>query len=264
MRCSDGNFYVVKFRNNPQHARVLINEMLATRLAEKVGLPVPPPMIVEVDQWLIDHTPELYIQLAHSSVRCEAGFQFGSQYVVDPLKGQVLDYLPSEMFSIVQNLETFAGILVLDKWVGNTDGRQAAFWKLSRERKYHACFIDQGYSFNAGDWSFPDYPLRGIFGRNEVYEFIRDWSSFEPWLSRVENIEEAVIWDIAASIPPQWYANTPTDFTRLVYKLIERRRMVRGLIENFRVSERRPFPNWHQSTFRRNSTISTCQGAASI
>ena len=23
MRCSDGNFYVVKFRNNPQHQRVL-------------------------------------------------------------------------------------------------------------------------------------------------------------------------------------------------------------------------------------------------
>ena len=34
MRCSDGNFYVVKFRNNPQHLRVLANELLATRLAE--------------------------------------------------------------------------------------------------------------------------------------------------------------------------------------------------------------------------------------
>ena len=35
MRCADGNFYVVKFRNNPQHLRVLANEMLATRLAER-------------------------------------------------------------------------------------------------------------------------------------------------------------------------------------------------------------------------------------
>ena len=37
MRCSDGNFYVVKFRNNPQHLRVLANEFLATRLAEVRG-----------------------------------------------------------------------------------------------------------------------------------------------------------------------------------------------------------------------------------
>ena len=34
MRCADGNFYVVKFRNNPQHLRVLANELLGTRLAE--------------------------------------------------------------------------------------------------------------------------------------------------------------------------------------------------------------------------------------
>ena len=38
MRCDDGHYYVVKFRNNPQHERVLANEFLATRLAERVGL----------------------------------------------------------------------------------------------------------------------------------------------------------------------------------------------------------------------------------
>ena len=40
IRCSDNNFYVVKFRNNPQHMRVLANEMLATRLAEAVSASV--------------------------------------------------------------------------------------------------------------------------------------------------------------------------------------------------------------------------------
>src|ERR1700722_18118870 len=64
MRCSDGNFYVVKFRNNPQHLRVLANELLATRLAERVGLPVPLTEVVEVNDWLIRHSPELNIQLA--------------------------------------------------------------------------------------------------------------------------------------------------------------------------------------------------------
>ena len=38
MRCSDENYYVVKFRNNPQHLRVLVNEMLASRPAERAGL----------------------------------------------------------------------------------------------------------------------------------------------------------------------------------------------------------------------------------
>ena len=37
MRADDRHFYVVKFQNNPQHLRVLANELLATRLAESIG-----------------------------------------------------------------------------------------------------------------------------------------------------------------------------------------------------------------------------------
>jgi len=244
MRCSDGNFYVVKFRNNPQHLRVLANEMLATRLAERVGLPVPVTEVVEVDEWLIEHTPELSIQLAHSTIRCQPGLQFGSRYVVSPLQGQVLDYLPVEMLDRVRNLETFAGMLVLDKWTGNANGRQAAFWRKSREKLYTASFIDQGYCFNAGEWTFPDYPLRGVYARNEVYSGIRGWQSFEPWLSRIENMHEDVVWDVAGKIPPEWYDGAWDELEKLVRELIQRRELVRGLIEIFRISPRRPFAAW--------------------
>jgi hypothetical protein len=246
MRCSDGHFYVVKFRNNPQHLRVLANEMLATRLAERSGLPVPATEVVEVEEWLIEHTPELNIQLAHSTIRCQAGLQFGSRYVVSPLEGQVFDYIPVEMLDRVRNLETFAGMLVLDKWTGNANGRQAAFWRKMREKKYTASFIDQGYCFNAGEWTFPDYPLRGVYARNEVYAGIRGWESFEPWLSRVEQMEEDVVWSLAGELPPEWYGGEWDELQKLVQRLIERRRTVRELIEDFRTSTRRPFPEWSE------------------
>ncbi len=246
MRCSDGNFYVVKFRNNPQHLRVLVNEILATRLAERAGLPVPGTEVVHVDEWLIEHTPELSIQLAHSSIPCTAGLQFGARYVVNPLEGQVFDYLPVEMLGLVRNLDTFAGMLVLDKWTGNANGRQAAFWRKARERKYTASFIDQGYCFNAGEWTFPDFPLRGVYARNEVYESVRGWESFEPWLSRVETMEEDVVWGIASEIPPEWYEGAWEELEKLARCLIERRGFVRELIERFRISARRPFPGWKE------------------
>ena len=60
---SDGNLWVVKFQNNPQHTRVLANEYLATRLAASVGLTVPACEVVEVTEWLIANTPELLIQV---------------------------------------------------------------------------------------------------------------------------------------------------------------------------------------------------------
>ena len=41
LKVSDGACYVTKFQNNPQHVRVLANEMLATNLGLALGLPVP-------------------------------------------------------------------------------------------------------------------------------------------------------------------------------------------------------------------------------
>lgn len=245
MRCSDNHFYVVKFRNNPQHLRVLANELLATRLAERLGLPVPATEVVEVGEWLVNHTPELHIQLAHHSMPCEPGLQFGSRYVVSPLEGQVFDYLPKQMMGRLRNLETFAGMLVVDKWTGNTDGRQAAFWRKSREKTYTATFIDQGSCFNAGEWTFPDYPLRGVYAQNEVYEGVSGWKSFEPWLSLMEKMEEDMVWKLAGQIPPEWYSGHWDELQKLVRTLIGRQGLVRGLIETFRLSPRRPFPEWH-------------------
>src|SRR5437868_12827503 len=90
MRCSDGNLYVVKFRNNPQHVRVLANEVLITRLAAAVGLPVAGMEVVEVSEWLVQHSPDMTIQLARGSQPSAAGLAFGSRYVLPPYEGQVL------------------------------------------------------------------------------------------------------------------------------------------------------------------------------
>ena len=243
MRCSDGEFYVVKFQNNPQHRRVLANELLATRLADAVGLPVPATDVVLVDDWLVQHTPDLRMQMVHGCVDCQAGAQFGSRYVVAPLSGVVYDYLPEHLLEKVRNLNAFAGMLCLDKWTCNANGRQAAFWKKSREKKFTATFIDQGYCFNAGEWSFPDSPLRGVYARNEVYRGVTGWSSFEPWLGNISKMDEAAIWKCAEDIPTEWYGES-CDLERLVEQLAKRRTRVAELILAFKESSREPFVNW--------------------
>ena len=245
MRCDDGHFYVVKFQNNPQHRRVLANELLATRLAERIQLPVPETRVIEVSDWLIENTPELRVQTGSNAEKCEAGLQCGARFVVDPLQGQVFDYLPETMLDRVRNLEDFAGMLCIDKWTCNSNGRQAVFWKKLRERKYTATFIDQGYCFNAGEWTFPDSPLRGVYARNEVYGAVRGWDSFEPYLSRVEEMDDGVIFDCAEGIPPTWHGDTDA-LERLLDQLRSRRKRVRELITAFRESSRNPFPAWTQ------------------
>ena len=248
MRCTDGHYYVVKFQNNPQHTRVLVNDWLGTRLAEMVGLPVPATDVVDVHPWLIEHSPELRIELCGRKAMTASGPSFGSRYVVPPTEGEVYDYLPEAMTGRVKNLSTFAGILAFDKWTCNADGRQAAFWKRRGERKFTASFIDQGYCFNAGEWSFPDAPLRGVFGRNDVYASITGWESFEPWLTRIESFPESSLWPLVDQIPSEWYDSAVDELERLLTLLLERRSRVRDLILSFKNSSRDPFPNWREVT----------------
>lgn len=244
MRASDGNLYVVKFRNNPQHVRVLANEFLVTRLAEHAGLPAPPVEIVEVGTWLIEHTSDMRIQLAGASFPVASGLQVGSRYVLPPWEGQVLDWLPQSMLDRVRNLETFAGVLALDKWLCNADSRQAIFSRRSREKLYTASFIDHGYCFNAGEWTFPDSPLRGAYPWNEVYSRVRGWDAFEPWLTKIEQMPESAIIKAGEDLPPEWYESDWDALHELLENVMRRRGRVRELIHDFRNSSRQPFPNW--------------------
>ncbi|MDR3746170.1 MAG: phosphatidylinositol kinase [Acidobacteriaceae bacterium] len=246
---ADGKLWVVKFQNNPQHLRVLANELIATRLAQAAGLTVPATDVVEVTEWLIANTRDMYIELPHGqSERYRAGLQFGSQFVGGLMPGQVVDYLPEQQLEEVRNLPEFAGMLALDKWTGNCNGRQAVFDRKPRERKYRATFIDQGYCFNAGEWNFPDPPLRGVYARNRVYAGVTGWKSFEPWLSRMETMEADKLWAIAEMVPPEWYGGDTAVIEQLMEKMLLRRSRLRDLIGSFRDSSREPFPMWEKKT----------------
>ncbi len=240
----DGNVWVVKFQNNPQHVRVLANELMATRLALAAGLTVAQPEIVEVSEWLVENTPELVMDLGRTREPCRAGLQFGSRYVGGLMPGQVVDFLPEEQLREVRNAGEFAGVLALDKWTGNANGRQAVFARGARERKYKAYFIDFGYCFHAGDWKFDDAPLRGVYYRNEAYRGVRGWDDFEPWLSRLEKMPPETIWGAVENVPPEWYGGEIGELESLVERLILRQGRIRDWIDEFRKSDRDPFPNW--------------------
>jgi hypothetical protein len=225
---------------------VLANEMLATRLALAAGLTVPAPELVDVTPWLIENTQELEIDLGRRKERCKPGLQFGSRFVGGLMPGQVVDFLAVEQLCEIHNLAEFAGILALDKWTSNSNGRQAVFVKRARERRYRAVFIDFGYCFHAGEWRFEDVPLRGIYYRNDVYQMVCNWDAFEPWLSRLETMPADTVWAAANDIPPEWYGGDLAEMETLVEKLLARQSRIRDLIELFRVSDRRPFPNWGQ------------------
>ncbi len=116
--------------------------------------------------------------------------------------------------------------------------------EVARTQVSTASFIDQGYCFNAGEWNFPDAPLRGVFGRNDVYACITSWDSFEPWLSRIENFPESSLWPLAEEIPPEWYGCAMDELERLLTRLLAAVAGARVDLAFKNSSD--PFPNWKE------------------
>lgn len=259
MRCSDGHYYVVKFQNNPQHRRILVNELLGTRLARRLGLPTAVVGIVNVSEELIRLTPELCVETPRMRIPCTPGLQFASRYPEDPRHVAMHDFLPDEQLRTVDNLHEFAGMLVFDKWTCNTNGRQTVFFvpppkdktaatpgaEAEAGPRYKTVMIDQGFCFNAGEWNFPDAPLRGLYARNRVYEGVIGIESFAPWLAHLEKqITERVLDELAREIPPEWYEDDYDSLTRLLEQIFKRRSRVPELLLAAKNSNRQPFPQW--------------------
>jgi hypothetical protein len=252
LRCSNQAYYVVKFQNNPQGLRILANELLGTRLAARLGLSVAEPEVMEVRAELIAHTEDLVIQLGRERAPCKAGKQFGSRYPGKLAGVAVYDFLPDEQLREVTNIADYCGMLVFDKWTCNNNGRQAIFFRephatgrgVGTAARYCARMIDNGSCFNAGEWNFPDAPLRGLSARRRVYETVRGMDSFEDWIARVEQIAESALEDVYGQGPPEWYDGDADALEKMLEQLLRPWRLVRELIVSAGKSSARPFPNW--------------------
>jgi hypothetical protein len=77
-----------------------------------------------------------------------------------------------------------------------------------------------------------------------VYEKVRGLHSFEPFLSRLENLDASELGECAHGIPEDWCGGEPELLTRLIEHLNERRRRVRQALIDAKNCSLAPFPKW--------------------
>jgi hypothetical protein len=253
LEASDGNSYVVKFHNNPQHRRILVNEWIASTFLHYLDIAAPETAMVELTQEFLAATPDVHIQLGRERRPVTPGWHFGSRFPGDPMRTVVYDFLPDTLLEQVENLRDFLGILAFDKWMGNADSRQAIFFRARVHDPlaenpprlgFVAQMVDNGYVFEGPHWRWGDLPIQGLYFRPLVYRTVRGLAEFEPWLDRIRNFPEEVVDQAVKRIPPAWLEGDEDELERLLERLMKRRERVPDLIEQCRSGRSNPFPIW--------------------
>lgn len=262
-RADDGNFYVVKFSNNPQGPRTLINEYLANRLAARIGLPVPMMAVVAVPEVLIRNSTALRMPFGDYSLMCSAGIQFGSRLCGEPPQSILFDFLPGSLISLVHNPEAILGAFVFDRWVGNIDRRQFVFVSRRRPKSLHAVLIDHGLCFGGTDWYFRDAPRDGLAPFDNWYKNVQDWDAFEPWIRRIEALSLDEVKQALHGLPVTWNLD-PVALDTMLNTLDARIWRLRSLIREALAGAGSPFVQWRDFGCRKSVAVSAVNAAASL
>ncbi len=256
LEAEDGAFYVVKFTNNPQHRRILVNEWLACAFLRYLQIFVPETAVIELTPEFLAANPELYLSIGSSRVAVPPGLHFGSRLAVHPERVAVFDFLPDKLLEKVENRVDFLGMLVFDKWVANADTRQAVFFRARAKSwtplkgeaparlGFLAQMIDHGFAFNGSGWQFQDSPIQGLYFRTSVYDEVRSLDSFQPWLDMVANFPVEVIDSAWKEIPRTWIQGDEDALEQLLETLLKRRPQVGALIRDVQRGRTSAFRSW--------------------
>jgi hypothetical protein len=267
IEAADGYSYVVKFVNNPQHRRVLVNDWIGASFLRYLGLSSPEPAMVRLSAEFIASTPDLYMQLGSQKILPEPGWHFGSRFPGDPMRTVVYDYLPDVLLEKVENRAEFAGVLAFDQWTGNADSRQAIFFRARlkewlpgardnatrpngtankdpNRQGFVAQMIDNGFLFDGPHWRFGDSPLRGLYHRPVIYKGLTSMADFEPWLDRIVHFPEEIIDRTVKQLPAAWVKGDEDELEKLMANLLRRRKRVSDLVDACRSGRTGAFPDW--------------------
>lgn len=247
LRCSDGEYYIVKSADNLSSRQILGRGLFVSLLALRIGLPICRPAIVEVPFGLTE-APDGFKDGTRSSAKHRAfTLQLGSAYPGHPGEMVVVDFLPDKLLRRVRNLtDAFLGGLAFDLWTCNCGRREAVFTRmaLNESSDYSAWLSDYGGCLSQGAVGGTDEQEMCLYSRRVVYETARGLDSFEPYLIRIENLTACDIESCAAQVPPEWGGGKSSELRRLANRAFRSRADIRRLILKAKLSNANLFPNW--------------------
>ncbi len=234
VRDGSGNAYVAKCVQNPQGTRTLINEWIVSRLLKHLRLSTPTVNAIQIGGG-VQGGSLLEFQVGSKKIPIPSGVHLGSACPADPAHKAIFDFLPRRLMHKVVNLPDLVMALAFDKWVSQTDTRQAIFIRercAGPDAKFRAYLIDHGLSFGGSRWEMSDRPLNGLYHDRSVYDTPAAGNLCHAAVDRIQELPEEALFSMAPDIPEQWLKpGDREELTRLLELLCDRRTKLHDTME---------------------------------
>lgn len=239
MHCDDGHAYVVKFKNNPQNLRTLVNELIVTRILEHLHIAAPKCALVYTSSRFLFRNKNVFITRRTRKEAVLPGVHFGSRYPGKCYNKLVYDSLPGSLRCHVANLRDYIGAFAVDKWTGNMDKRQSIFFRTLRKshpgraktNETVTLMIDHGFAFNGHNWNFVESPVQGLYPHSDVYSSVTCMDDIEPWLRQIAEFPQEILNQVRRQIPSEWLLDDDAAILdRLLETLFRRRSRIYDLV----------------------------------
>lgn len=202
-RADDGNVYVVKLQNNRLGQKVLVNELLASKLGEIMELCFPPSGIIEINEQTMGKSPRL------QGLGVSLGQHFASRYI------NRTEYVAKNSLNQVTNVSDMAGVILFDHLFHNADRTNNGKNLLLRpeDSGYRIFAIDNSHLFRSGRWTIE--LLKALSTRLKSYcrftysALLKDYlmpQDFLPYMTKVAMLSDEQVDNLVAEIPGEWLA----------------------------------------------------------
>jgi hypothetical protein len=223
---TDGDLYIVKWKQNPVHRRVLVNSLIGAEVLRRLDVAVPDCAFVVADE-------DFCRRHRSDHPHLQPGMHFGLRRPGNPITTAVYDLIPRVLSRRVVNSADFVRALVFDCWVDNAKPRQAVY--TGSGEGYFGRMIGNGHilGFRSGAWSSDSPPAvrLPLPLATFVYREGAAASYIEDTILHIQKSAHSSLEAIQQIIPEEWLESDRDEMTRVLENLLRRTTALPSIIQ---------------------------------
>ena len=168
-----------------------------------LSISTPPLRILRLPDNL--RTEALSFEIGENKIPVDGEWHLGSLGPVNPQTKVIFDFLPRRLLEKISNLNDFARVFVVDRWLYQLDQRQAVFVRERRSAagqiRLRAHFIDHGMAFAGSAWELREATGQGLYINRGVYSLVNMPKICEETVLQIERLSEKQVFSSLATLP---------------------------------------------------------------